>query len=176
VALKRAIIYGCFFLLAANGLQAAETETEKNAKPPLQIGRQTAIKEVIQINSSDTVPMGYSKQLLGVRNLIDQYASLGMKPGKDYDVVIVFRAGGAQFLLTDGAYDQKVKQPHAQGNPNREMLEALNKAGVKMYECHQTMKALGYKPEDLLPFSTIVVTGIGTIVDLEHSGYMAITP
>jgi intracellular sulfur oxidation DsrE/DsrF family protein len=176
VNLKRTIIYGCFALLTANVLQAAEIETTKNAESPLQISRRTAIKEVIQINSADTVPMGYSKQLLGVRNLIDQYASLGMKPGKDYDVVIVFRAAGAQFLLNDGAYDQKVKQPHAQGNPNREMLEALSKAGVKMYECHQTMKALGYEAKDLLPFSTIVVTGIGTIVDLEHSGYMEITP
>jgi len=173
---KRAIIYGCFILLAASGLLAAETETVKNAKPPLQISRRTAIKEVIQLNSSDTVLDGYSKQLIGVRNLIDQYASLGMIPGKDYDIVIVFRAGGAQFLLTDSAYDQKVKQPHAPGNPNREMLEDLNKAGIKMYECHLTMKGLGYEPEDLLPFSTVVATGIGTIVDLEHSGYMAITP
>jgi intracellular sulfur oxidation DsrE/DsrF family protein len=176
VTMGKAIIYACFILLAAGVSQAAETETAKNPKPPLQINRRTEIKEVIQINSSDTFLIGYSKQLIGARNLVDQYASLGMKPGKDYDVVIVFRAGGAQFLLTDDAYDKKVKQPHAQGNPNREMLEALNKAGVKMFECSLTMKALGYEPEDLLPFSAVVATGIGTIVDFEHSGFKEITP
>jgi hypothetical protein len=34
---------------------------------------------------------------------------------KDYEIVMVFRGDGAQFLLTDEAYNLKVKQTHSQG-------------------------------------------------------------
>lgn len=60
-----------------------------------------------------------NKQVMAVRNLYEQYSSLGMKLGKDYEIAMVFRADGAQFLLSDEAYGLKVKQPHGKGNPNR---------------------------------------------------------
>lgn len=148
----------------------------ENTRPPLQITHQTGLKVVVQVNSSDTIPSGVGKQVLAAKNLFDQYSALGMNPGKDYEIVMVFRADGAQFLLTGGAYDQKVKQPHPKGNPNQAILDALSKGGVKMYECNVAMKLKGYKPGDILPFSRIVVSGIGAMVDFEKSGYLSITP
>ena len=148
----------------------------ENAKPPLQIVNQTGLKVVIQVNYVDTIPNGISKQVMAAKNLYDQYAALGMKSGKNYEIAMVFRADGAQFLLTDDAYDTKVKQPHPKGNPNKAILDALSKGGVKMYECGVAMKLKGYKPEDILSFSRIVASGIGAMVDFEKSGYLSITP
>jgi len=148
----------------------------ENAKPPLQIVNRTGLKVVVQINSPGTIPNGISKQVLAVKNLHDQYAALGMKPGKDYEIVMVFRGEGARFLLTDEAYDAKVKQPHPKGNPSRDLIEALHQGGVRMYECGVAMKMLGYQPKDILPFSRVVVSGIGALVDFEKSGYLPITP
>ncbi len=145
-------------------------------KPPLQIVNRTGLKVVVQVNNPDTVPSGVGKQVLAAKNLYDQYTALGMKPGKDYEIVMVFRADGAQFLLTDEAYDQKVKQPHPKGNPNRAILDALNKGGVTMDECGVAMKLKGYTTEDILPYSRVVASGIGAMVDLEKSGYLSITP
>jgi len=150
--------------------------TAENAKPALQITNQTGIKVVAHINYADTMPNGISKQVMAIKNLYDQYTALGMKPGKDYEIVMVYRADGAQFLLTDEAYDLKVKQPHPKGNPNRAMIEALHAGGVKMYECQVAMTLKGYTREDILPFSRIVVTGIGAVIDFEKSGYLSITP
>ena len=99
-----------------------------------------------------------------------------MKPGKDYEIVMVFRGDGAQFLLNDTAYDQKVKQPHPKGNPNRGILDALSKGGVTMYECGVAMKLKNYSPQEILSYSRIVESGIGAMVDLEKSGYLSITP
>lgn len=147
-----------------------------NTKPPLQITHQTGLKVAIQVNYADTVPNGVSKQVLAAKNLYDQYTALGMKHGKDYEIVMVFRGDGAQFLLTDEAYDQKVKQPHSKGNPNLAILDALNKGGVKMEECAVAMKLKGYTPHDILPYGRIVASGIGTMVDREKSGYRSITP
>ena len=146
-------------------------------QPPLQIVNQTGIKVVVQVNHVDVIPKnGVSKQIFGAKNLVDQYVALGMKPGKDFDIVMVFRADGAQFLLNDKAYDDKVKEPHPPGNPNKMLLMAMNKAGVKMYECSVAMKLKGYVPGDLLPFARPVVSGIGAVVDFEKSGYLLITP
>ncbi len=148
-----------------------------NTEPPLQIVNQTGLKVVVQVNHDDVIQRnGISKQIFGTKNLVDQYAALGMKPGKDYDIVMVFRADGAQFLLTDDAYDAKVKGSHPKGNPNRKLLMAMKQAGVKMYECSVAMKLKGYTPEDLLPFARRVVSGIGAVVDFEKSGYILITP
>lgn len=99
-----------------------------------------------------------------------------MKAGKDYAIAMIFRADGAQFLLSDESYDQKVKQPHSKGNPNRAMLDVLNKGGVKMYECGVAMQLKGYTSQDILPYSRIVASGIGAMIDFEKSGYLSITP
>ncbi len=170
-----------FFALLLPGAQTAVCAepgdvTTENTRPALEIINQTGIKVVIQVNYSDTVPNGISKQVMAAKNLYDQYTTLGMKSGKDYEIIMVFRADGAQFLLTDEAYDLKVKQPHPKGNPNKAMIEAMYRGGVKMYECHVAMILKGYKPEDIFPFSRIVVSGIGAVVDFEKSGYMEITP
>jgi len=155
--------------------EAGSGKTE-NTKPALEITNQTRIKVVAQINYSDTMPNGIGKQVMAVKNLYDQYTARGMKPGKDYEIVMVFRADGAQFLLTDEPYDLKVKKPPPKGNPNKAMIEAMHKGGVKMYECQVAMKLKGYKPEDIFPFSRIVVSGIGAVIDFEQSGYLPITP
>ena len=148
----------------------------ENTKPPLQITNQTDIKVVAQINYTDNTPKGISKQILAVKNLYDQYTKLGLKAGKDYDIVMVFRADGAQFLLTDEAYDKKVKKPHPKGNPNKAILEVLQKGGVKMYECSVAMKIKGYEAKDIFPFARPVVSGMGALIDFEKSGYLPITP
>lgn len=168
-------------VLSLNGMSSsafAETtfSMAENTKPPLQIVNQSELKVAVQVNYADTVPNGISKQVLAAKNLYDQYAAIGMKPGKDYEIVMVFRGDGAQFLLTDEAYDQKVKQPHPKGNPNRAILDEMINGGVKMYECGVAMRLKGYAPQDILPYGRIVVSGIGAMVDFEKSGYLSITP
>ena len=179
--LPAAKLFAAFALLSLQAFatpaiaQTPDTVAE-NTLPPLQIVHQTGLKVLIQVNEDSTIPDGVSKQVLATKNLLDQYQVLGMKSGKDYEIAMVFRADGAQFLLADAAYDQKVTKPHGQGNPNRMLLDALAAGGVKMYECGVAMRMKGYVPADLRPASRIVVSGIGALVDFQASGYIAVTP
>ena len=170
------VVFFSTFGLSSVAYAEPSNSSPNNTKPPLQIVHQTGLKVVVQINYTDAVPNGVSKQVLATKNLHAQYKALGMKQGKDYEIVMVFRGDGAQLLLTDAAYDQKVKQPHPKGNPNRAILDALNKDGVVMYECAVAMKGKGYTPHDILPYSRIVESGITTLVDLQKSGYLSVTP
>ena len=165
-----------FHVMSTTALAQSEVGLAENTKPALQIVNQTGPKVVVQVNYVDTIPNGISKQVLATKNLYDQYSALGMKAGKGYEIAMVFRGDGAQFLLTDDAYDQKVKQPHPKGNPSRGMLDELIKGGVKMYECSVAMRLKGYLPQDVLPYGRVVVSGIGAIVDFEKSGFLSITP
>lgn len=169
---------GSFFLLVISPAVCAQTvdALAENTKPPLQITHLNALKVVVQVNYSDTVPNGISKQVQAVKNLFDQYSRLDMRVGQDFNIVMVFRGDGAQFLLSDDAYDAKVRQPHPKGNPNRALLEALHAGGVTMYQCNVAMKLKGYTADELLPFSRLVESGIGALIDLQKSGYLAITP
>ena len=45
-----------------------------------------------------------------------------------------------------------------------------------MYQCNVAMKLKGYEPQELFPFSRLVESGIGALVDLEKSGYLSVTP
>lgn len=177
--LARAALFGIALALAQGYACAAYAESgaaAENTQPPLQIVHQTGLKVLIQVNYDSTLPNGVGKQVLAAKNLYDQYSALGMKAGKDYEIAMVFRADGAQFLLSDEAYDAKVRQAHPKGNPNKAILDALSRGGVKMYECAVAMRMKGYKSGDLLPYSRIVVSGMGALVDFEKSGYLPVTP
>ena len=173
-----AAIFLSLSLQCATSVALAETAVPvaENTKAPLQIAAQTGLKVVIQVNSADAIPNGVAKQVLAAKNLLDQYAALGMQPGKDYDIAMVFRGDGSQWLLTDEAYDKKVKAPHPSGNPNRALLDELVRNGVKVYECGVAMRLKGYSAQDLLPYARVVVSGIGAMMDFEKSGYLSITP
>lgn len=174
--LAAALLISTFPNPASADTTSAMVDGVESSKPPLQIEHRIGLRVLIQVNYADVIPNGVSKQVFATKQLLDQYTALGMKPVKDFEIVMVFRAEGAQFLLTDDAYDQKVKQPHPKGNPNRVILDALHNGGVKIYECGVAMRMKGYSPSEIFPYSRIVTSGIGAIVDFEKSGYLSITP
>ncbi|MFA5974013.1 MAG: DsrE family protein [Lentimicrobiaceae bacterium] len=173
---KSILAFSLFAILITFNQTDVVAQTTENTKPPLEISNRTGIKIVVQVNNYGTMPNGINKQVMATKNLYDQYSALGMKPGVDYEIVMVFRADGAQFLLTDEAYNVKVKESHPKGNPSKALIEEMQQGGVKMYECHVAMTLKGYKPEDIFAFSRVVTSGIGAVVDFEKSGYLSITP
>jgi intracellular sulfur oxidation DsrE/DsrF family protein len=173
---KSILTFSLFAILATFNQIDVVAQTTENTRPPLEISNLTGIKVVVQVNNYGTMPNGINKQVMATKNLYDQYSALGMKPGVDYEILMVFRADGAQFLLTDEAYNVKVKESHPKGNPSKALIEEMQRGGVKMYECHVAMTLKGYKPEDIFAFSRVVTSGIGAVVDFEKSGYLLITP
>ncbi len=67
-----------FLLMFAQTAVRAEPGdvTKETTRLPLEIINQTGIKVVAQINYSDTMSKGISKQVMAVRNLYDRYTAL----------------------------------------------------------------------------------------------------
>ncbi len=171
-----ATVYYLFIMFVLTTSAITYAQSNESEKAPLNIKNRSGLKIVAQINSVAVMPNGISAQVLAVHNLYEQYTKLGMKEGKDFEILIVFRAEGVQFLLNDDAYNKKVKMAHPDGNPSKNLIEEMQKNGVKIYGCNVAIEKRGYKIEDIFPFTRRVTTGIGAVVDFEKSGHMLITP
>lgn len=57
----------------------------------------------------------------------------------------------------------------------RERVSSLNEYGVKFHACGNTMKALGWSKEDLLPFVEVVEVGASDLMELQEQGYAYIS-
>lgn len=57
----------------------------------------------------------------------------------------------------------------------RERISSLNEYGVEFHACGNTMKALRWEKEDMLPFAKVVEVGASDLMELQEEGYAYIS-
>jgi intracellular sulfur oxidation DsrE/DsrF family protein len=140
---------------------------EKATTEPLPVEVREDIRVVYQINTDDWKD-GVGKGLLYLKKLTDAYEKMGITE-KDRAISAVFHGKAGYWMLNDKAFAAFRK---ADGeNPNKELIAALDKAGVSIELCDETRKSHGWKPEDLLPQVQTVVGAYPRIIDLQMQGY-----
>lgn len=132
------------------------------------------LKIVVAINDKETNPRnGKGQQLLNVSNIFSDYVgNYGMKPGEDFEIVVVGYGAGARWLLNDSAYSSNFSSE----NPSDDMVTSLMAKGVKFYMCQNTMKGNGWVSNDLIPGVQMVPAGVTAVIDLQNRHYTYITP
>jgi len=140
------------------------------------------VKMVVQINQFCTNPATPATcaaspyGLNNIRNILDDYeVTHGMKPGKDYEMVVVLHSPGGRMALKDKGYTAGVPgQPDAVPpvdpiapievtgrNPFQGTIEDLIKRGVKFYFCQNTTRAyLGQPQSAITSLPKYLETGI----------------
>ena len=91
-------------------------------------------------------PYNINEQLAEVARTINLHAAVGIPQSHVHAVVIVFRQG-LNALLKDDVYKEKFNTP----NPNIQVIEELQNAGVTFISCGQSMYKTGIKKELILP-------------------------
>jgi len=74
------------------------------------------------------------------------------------------------------AYAQGVVLYLKEDNPQLERLQDLQKKGVQLAVCNNTMRSLDLKPEDLLDKVKVVPSGVGELVRKQKDGWIYIRP
>ena len=98
-----------------------------------------------------------------IMNAINDYEiTHGMKPGKDYEIIAVFYAGGSDLVL--------------KGNQYEGLLIDLMNRGVKAYFCQNTARNKGIVLADLVEGVKFVTSGVTAVADYQLSGYAVVTP
>jgi len=151
------------------------------------------VKMVVQINQfcTNQANCGNAPYALGnIRNILDDYeVTHGMKPGKDYEMVVVLHSPGGQMALKDKSYNGAGVLVENR-NPFEGQIRTLIARGVKFYFCQNTTRAYlnnGMLPKYLGPTGLsatdqmiegieYTTAGLTSIADFQARGYQYIQP
>ncbi|MFF9565699.1 DsrE family protein [Leifsonia sp. NPDC014704] len=108
---------------------------------------------VIHLNEAD--PIKHGAVLRNIRNLMDAL-------GAGTDLELVVHGPGISIVLPD--------------SPHRETLRALQHGGLIVDACQNTLRSMEIGPEQLVPDSVIVPSGIAHLVIRQRNGWAYLRP
>jgi len=91
----------------------------------------------------------------------------GGVPASQIKLVLAVHKDAGVALLNNEAYQERFKID----NPNKSMIEALQKAGVTITICGQTMQKRKFAPDALLPGIQIATSAMTTLTTYQLKGY-----
>lgn len=118
-----------------------------------------------------TDPRRLSAMLQNVNNMVTTYQN----QLEDYDIRIVFLAGGIRFVTRDPlkgtpfAEDPEYKKRRPELIQRLQQLQEMH--GVKLELCEITREALNLAKEKIIPGVTPVRSGVVRIAELQHQGF-----
>lgn len=104
-----------------------------------------------------------------VARFLNMHAQAGV-PRERMKAAFVLHGGAAKDALNEEAYQRRFQTE----NPNRELLEALQEAGVGIYLCGQSAAARGFAREELAPPVKVALSAMTVLVTLQAEGYQLI--
>lgn len=116
----------------------------------------------------DVWEAGVGKALFYIRGLLEAYRSLDV-PDKELHISAVLHGDAAYWVLKDKAYS--VHKQQLPGNPNKKVIAELLDHGVSVEVCNATLKAHGWRPEQVIDGVTIVHDAYTRLIDLQQRGY-----
>ncbi|MBU1224447.1 MAG: DsrE family protein [Gammaproteobacteria bacterium] len=155
------------------------------------------VKMVVQINQFCTNTAncaGSPYGLNNIRNILDDYEiTHGMKPGKDYEMVVVLHSPGGRMALKDVGLNADGVEVSGR-NPFEGTIKGLMARGVKFYFCQNTTRAFLNQPgasitslpkylltgksatDQMIEGMEYTTAGLTSIADFQARGYQYIQP
>ena len=155
---RRRILGG---LIAGSGLavlgasRANSAEQEEELRFP---GDPADHKIVYQFNKSDEETQ---------KAILFSVGAMLRKWGDNISIVVV-AIGPGLHILAKNPLRPVTKE-------TRERISSLSAYGVEFHACGNTMKALKWEKEDMLPFAKVVEVGASDIMELQEDGYSYIS-
>ena len=112
-------------------------------------------------------PDKLSASIEKVARFVNIYSAAGKEAAK-VQIAIVLHGEATLSVLNADAYSKTFE---TEGNPNLDCLHELHEAGVDIYVCGQSLIRKNGKPEDVVVFADVAVSGLTTLVNLQADGY-----
>lgn len=126
-------------------------------------------KVLMDIGKGPADPAEINRNIETAARFLNMHSRNGIKP-ENLELAIVLHGSGIHAALKDEAYSEHFLVE----NRNKELIKALNSAGVHIYVCGQSASYNGYTEKDLLPGISIAVSAMTVHVRLQQEGYNAI--
>jgi uncharacterized protein len=151
---------------------ASAAATETNDRPALKIDVPVTLKEAkVVMNIGGAAFEGDEPTGLGfLRALTEQFHEVGTTA----TIIAVFHGPSGYMLLGDDTYARVRHWPA--GNPYKEQIAALQRAGVQFEECGKTMADSKWINSDMLPGVKINTGANFRVVELVQQGFVQLQP
>ena len=104
-----------------------------------------------------------------VARFINMHGQTGLSM-EQMKIAVVLHGAGVRNVLNDKTYNHKFKRD----NPNTGLLEALDKVGVELYVCGQSLSHGGYARQDLAEPVKVSLSAMTALVHYQEEGYQII--
>lgn len=121
---------------------------------------------VIEVEHAIDSPDSVNWALNNVARLLNVHVMAGVKPEK-MQVVLAIHGGAAYSVLNNDAYLAKYKA----NNPNLFLFKELEKAGVKMFVCGQSLIARKIDRMKMVPQVKVASSMLTTLTTYQLKGY-----
>lgn len=121
---------------------------------------------VIEVERESDKPDTINWALNNVARLLNLHA-VGGVPAKNMNVVLAIHGGATYSTMNNEAYREKYKKD----NPNLILYQELEKAGVKMVVCGQSLVARKVDRTRLVPEVKVAVSMLTTLTTYQMKGY-----
>jgi intracellular sulfur oxidation DsrE/DsrF family protein len=121
---------------------------------------------VIEIEKANATPDSVNWALYNVSRLLNLHA-MGGVPKNKLHVVLAIHGGASYTVMSNEAYKTK----YGVDNPNLGLYQELEKAGVNMFICGQSMIARNIDRYKLVPEVKIATSMLTTLTTYQLKGY-----
>ena len=104
--------------------------------------------------------------LVSAARFLNMHARNGV-PAENMDLAVVVHGAAVKNLLSDEAYEARFKTE----NPNLELLNKLNHAGVRIYVCGQSLSFGGVDRSELAEPAQVALSAMTMLTVLQSEGY-----
>lgn len=169
-----------FFLMPASNLGAQERvqgpiiqeygEVFAVPKPDFAADPNFVYKVVFDIDIGEDDPAQLNKRINTLARFLNMHAQAGVPP-ENLHVACVFHGTAARDVLNSEAYLER----YGVDNPNEPLLEALAKAGAKMYLCGQSAFARNIPLDKKTDAVGLALSAMTVLIKLQGEGYRMIS-
>ena len=107
-----------------------------------------------------------NSELVSVARFLNMHGRNGV-PQENMDIAVVLHGNALKGALSDAAYESR----YDTNNPNLDLLQKLDAAGVKFYACGQSMNFRGYEKHELLSPVKVGLSAMTMLTVLQSDGY-----
>jgi intracellular sulfur oxidation DsrE/DsrF family protein len=124
---------------------------------------------VFDITKGGDSAAAVNRGLWYVARVLNLFGSAGV-PSSNLQIAAVIHGAATKAVLKDHTY----KARFGKENPNRELIEKLEAAGVKLYVCGQAIADNGYYYQNVRDDVEVVLGALAAEIELATTGYVLI--
>lgn len=102
-----------------------------------------------------------------VARFVNIYHGAG-REAANVKIAVVLHGDATLTILKTDVYSDRFK---THGNPNLDCLAELNRAGVRILVCGQSLIGKGARPDQVIEISDVAVSALTSLVNLQADGY-----